>query len=807
MSFDTLKDVHGTNLFQGVSIFLNRCKYTSEANFAKSDISAPALTDSQTGNITVSGGDPVFFTNGSPYLLFDGEYIKVDVVNATTLNITGRGQLGTTAVAHSAGSAKIQHSGEADGSCWGFPQKPDGTGCSSSDSFDVDEEIELFFPSNQLTDGTIYLNGLNSMSHSPAKLDPGRSLGKRAGYSITINDSKDNDVIINPYADRRTSNGTLFKKLLSRHPYWENRRIVAYSGFSEADAVQREYIIDSAELNNGQLSLRAVDPLILTEEAKAKAPRASNGRLLASITNSSTQITLKEFVTGEYGNNTDAVTVMIDNELIDCTVNDSAGGVLDIVTRGVAGSEQKDHQVNATVQYVIVWEDFNPVTQIEWLILNYTNTKSAYLDDYTDVEARVQPNMGKVYIPKPTSVKKLLDEIISVWASSNLSVYWDERSQKIRIKSSEDFEQQPLTLTYEDDILADSTSVKRNAGDQWTRATIGFAPFDASKKADDENSSIVFTSVGLDVELTGKLESNERKEIFTRMLTNSDNDVTIAVAGASSIVNTNKRIPEEWRFDIDYSKYGDLPNGKVEEGEIINVTSDEFTNDDGSPVSKNLQILSLKDNPSKGTYTLTGRLYQDIIAEDDFDFIIDEDKENYDLSTEYAPASAGTYRIFIATGVTIGATSTSNYAFTTGAQAAGVEFEIVHRGQILGAGGAGANGPALVIPSFGDSPNTGQTFIGSAGANGGDAFNLTVPCAIDTTQGVIYAGGGGAPSTYSYARNDPSISVIGGNGGSGGQGYIGGVGGSRGSAKVEPSTIDYGARGVSGSRASPGRKA
>jgi hypothetical protein len=63
MSFDSRKSEHGTQIYNAVSIFLNRCKYTSDSAFAKSDINTPALTDSQTGNITVSGGDPVFFTN------------------------------------------------------------------------------------------------------------------------------------------------------------------------------------------------------------------------------------------------------------------------------------------------------------------------------------------------------------------------------------------------------------------------------------------------------------------------------------------------------------------------------------------------------------------------------------------------------------------------------------------------------------------------------------------------------------------------------------------------------------------------
>ena len=153
---------------------------------------------------------------------------------------------------------------------------------------------------------------------------------------------------------------------------------------------------------------------------------------------------------------------------------------------------------------------------------------------------------------------------------------------------------------------------------------------------------------------------------MTRFLSNSDSDIAIAVAGTSRIVGVNKEKPTIYQFDIDYKDYGNVEGGFIEEAEIINITTDEECNMDGSDKSVNAQIISLKDNAATSTYTLVCQKYQDIITESDFDFIIDSDKENYDLSTEFAPTETGNYSVFIKSGVTIGATSTLNSAFTTG---------------------------------------------------------------------------------------------------------------------------------------------
>lgn len=804
MSFDSKKNIYGEHLSSGVAIFVNACKYTVDGGLDKRAVSfSSTIALGYTGNVTVSGGDPLFFLTSNPYLIVEDEIIEIDIIDATTIDIITRAKFGTVDVEHLAGNANIVHGGDADGTCLGYPKRPDGKGCSTNDSFSRDAEIEFLFIDGQSFDGQIYYNGLQSMSHNPCEVKPGEAMAKNANISFVIQDNTDDDIYSVPYPDRRTSNATLFKKLLARTGgYLQNRRVESYTGFtnngnfSKADCIKREYFLDTAVLSNGDFSVKAMDPLMLSEESKTKIPAVSSGRLLNAITNLSTTIELQDFIDGEYGPNTTAITLIIEDELIDCTVTSSALGTFAIVSRAVGGSTEKDHNEKASAQIVIVLTNYNPIEAIV-NALQTTNIPTRFFGDYSSAIANTTNATGPVYIYKPDSVAKYNNAIIRTWTESNITLYFDEREQVIKIKSVGDFQQQPVTLDYTTDIKQESLSIKPQYAKQFTRSTIGFAPFNASKKTDDENSGIVFESINLITESTGTLEPQIDKTFYTQFLTDSDIDIQIAVSGAARIANLNKAVPEIFTFKIDYSNYGVVSGGVIEEAEIINLTTDETVDDHGAPKSNNIQILSLKDNASEATYTVKAITYQDIINAADFDFVIDEDKENYDLSTEFAPVTAGEYTVFIASGVTIGGTSTSVDAFTTGIQAAGVTFKIIFRNSTLGAGGAGGQGVVADV-----DPGNVELIPGLIGLVGGNALNLTVDCIIDVSQGVIFAGGGGAQSTDSFS-DSVTPEFIAGNGGSGGQGYVGGKGGVHGSSGVGGNLID-GLDGVDGTRASEG---
>lgn len=816
MSFNTLKSQHGTRLIQAVAIYPNACKYSTDEALAKGETVVQAdYSDSYTGNIAINGGEASFFSASSnSYLkLPSGEIAKCLAVDDTTVNITSRAQFGTTAEALTNGdSVRVIHGGEADGSCRGYPQRPDGKGCSNSDSFDKDVTREFLFTDVQLVAGERYYNGLQSISHSASILKPGKEIAKNASVSVTILDNEDGDLYAVPYPSQRTTRSTVLRKLAARTGgYLRNRKMVVYSGFTVGntfnpdECISREYIIDDFDISNTDSArITGIDPLILTEEVKSKTHDVSAGTLLVALTDASTQIELKNALAGEYGADNDAGTVIIDSELIDYTVNDSAAGILDIVTRGVAGSEQKDHSLNASVQKCLVLTDFNPVDEIVSMLQNRTSIESRFYDDYTAVAVTTPNSNGKVYVTKPETVKVFINTIIQSWAENNISLYFDELAKKIRIKAIGDFEQQPITLT-DTDLKLDSVDVENDYASQITRASIGFAPFDASKKTDEENSSIIFQSINLGVETIGTLEPQEKDTFYTKFLTNSDTDVSIAVGGISRTANVNTKPPQTYTFTIDYESYGDIAGGTIEEGEIINVNTELSIDDDGLPMSQNLQITSIKDDMKNKQVRVTAVTYQDIISEADFDFIIDENKEDYDLSADFAPTEAGEYIVFIASNVTIGATSVDNPAFTTGTQAAGVTLKIVHRGQILGAGGKGATTfTAAIAPDPNDVPNVYVEIPGEDGFTGGDAISLTVDCEIDVSQGVIYSGGGGAPSYPNIASTVNGIFLSGGNAGSGGQGYVGGAGGNGGIATIAGGDTDTGLNGIDGSRSAAG---
>lgn len=810
MSFDSKKNIYGESLSSGVAIFPSACKYTVNGGLDNRAVSfASTIAAGYTGNVTVSGNDATYFSTSNPYIIVEDEIIKIDIISSTTIDIIGRAKFGTVDVEHLAGNANIVHGGEADGSCLGYPKRPDGGGCSTNDSFSRDAEREFLFISDQSFDGQLYYNGLQSLSHNPVEVKPGESMAKNASASVVIQDNTDDDVYSVPYADRRTSNATLFKKLLARTGgYLQNRRAITYTGFknggnfSKEDCIAREYFIDTVSLNNGNFSLKLLDPLMFTEETKTKIPAVSSGRLLNALTNASTTVELQSFIDGEYGADTDAVTLIIEDELIDCTVTSSASGTFSIINRAVGGSTEKDHKEKASAQIVIVLTNFNPIEVIV-NALETTSIPSRFYDDYSSAIANTTNATGPAYIYKPDSVSKYINAIIRTWAVSNITLYFDERAQKIKIKSVGDFQQQPVTLDFTTDIKQESLSINPQYNKQFTRSTIGFAPFNAAKKTNDENAGIVFESINILTELTGTLEPQIEKTFYTQLLTDSDADIQIAVSGAARIANLNKEVPEIFTFKIDYSNYGSVDGGVIEEAEIINLTTDETVDDFGNPKSNNIQILSLKDNPEEATYTVKAITYQDIINEDDFDFIIDEDKENYDLSTEFSPASSGEYTVFVVSGVTFGATSTTGPAFTTGIQAAGVTFKFIFRGSILGAGGAGAEGVHAVAQNPLEGPPSREVIQGLIGHIGGDAMHLTVDCIIDVSQGVIFSGGGGAQSTKSIADSiNPELTP--GNGGSGGQGYVGGIGGVAGTSELDGVATETGSDGVNGSRAAPG---
>ena len=771
MSYNDLKKVNGAATCEFIDLTLDWCRYVSAEYIAAGALFVPTIAQGYTGVITITGGNATLWTQSNNYLRVNDELIKITIDSDTQLTITARGQFGTTDTAHTAGVANLVHQGEADGSCWGFPHH-----CSNSDAYLATSKKVFTFPDTRMDLSKVTYSGFKSVSRSSGQVKPAESMGSRATLTAVIEDGRDNDVYV-PYPNKRTSNGTLFGKMLARCPNMKGRKIERYSGFNPLNFdvdnfVSQEYVIDDVQLKKGLLTIKGVDPLQLAEETKAKAPITNNGKSATEITSSSTSLTYANDVGFRYGAIGETAFVNIDSEIIECTVASEFG--LTIVSRGVDGTEQKDHRVNSTVQQCLVYDDVNVVEIIIDLLTRFTSINSRFFDDYASVINATSAITLTAKIFKPEAVSKLINELIVV---GDLTMYFDENEKLIRIKQVAEQQVEPISINDDGHIEIDSGDISRDYKTQYTRAGVNWAPYNATKAKETEDFSIKYLTVDLGAESDRNIgEINEKKTFNCRWLTNQAGDTAKGTAIAQRAIDRTKLTPKIASITLDAENVGDTQGGKLELGTIISLATSESQNVDGSTKSELYQVLKIQQKRDSMKHDVTARLFQDPIAGVNIDFTISDNKTDYDLSTEFAPV-AGNYTVLIDLGVTIGATSTALPAFTTGAQAAGVTIDFIVRGSILGAGGRGGDGGVLVSPV-----DDYYEQVGQVGFVGGNAFEATIDCTINTGSGEIWAGGGGAAGGTSYVYNNGVFTIPNaGDGGSGGQGFIGGQGAESGS--------------------------
>lgn len=808
MTYNTIKRKYNSDLLQACVLKPNQCKFTTPEFVAFGSVtlgSTILIGDGPGATITISGGEATKFTATS-YLAVNDEIIRVTVDSDIQLTIQERAQFGTVAAAHAISDpAQVKHSGEVDGSCYGHPET-----CSDPNSFQADTTYDLIFGSQTIPQDIQGWSGLQRVSFSDPEVDPGESMGKRGKCTVTILDSIDDsgswDKITVPYEDRRTTLGTRFKKLAARSVWLENRDMQIWNGFQTLPVdlnnfLVRNYVIDSFQINDDNtVTLTGLDPLILTEDKKSKAPVESQGKLATQIVDASTDFTLVDALNFEYGLLGETVYIRFDSEVIQCEVTGAL--TFDILQRNFKqpGTQKKDHEINTTAQAVIAYENVHVVDIITDLLTNYTKTPAAFIGDYTDTKNLIPTVLLTGYLSKPKAVKDLINELIK---HGDLIMWFDQELGQIQIKTVPEFNAEAIEFNEATNIGIDTFQVKRNLDVQFTRAPVYWGSVDITKDSGEENFAIGVNIINTALEFDdGLADTNSKKELFSRWLENTLDQNQIGSAISNRMVSRANNPPLDVTFDVDMSDVGELEDGqRVELGTILNVSTAEILDVTGAPTSQLYQVLKLNQT-DESKYNVKARLYQLPVDTGSFDFVISESKEDYDLSTEFAPAS-GVYSILIEAGVTIGQVNATD-AFTTGPQAAGVSFNIVNRGRILGRGGNGGNAATAIAPNPADL----QVIVesnGDNGTDGGDALNITVPTTIDNGSGFIFGGGGGCGGSASSADSiPPDVGASAGNGGSGGQGYIGGTGGSAGFALVEDAVSDSGQPGQPGSINAPG---
>ena len=808
MSFETRKILPRQEIVQGKTLKLDGCKYATPAMLAARTC-ASFVTIAATGTgqvITLSLGNAELFGPTCYAKLDGGEIVAVTVTSLTQFTITARAQFGTTAAALNAlVTVFLMHQGEADGTCFGFPQT-----CSSADSYDATVKRDIVFTTAPLPAGTIYTNGLDrdSIRREGPEVHPGKDLGTRARLSFTIDDEDDETDQLNPYRDRICATGQKLAKLLERCPHWGGRKVEFREGLRNAGTLDapeyqtRGYVIDQYNLDDGKLKVSCLDPLILTEDKKSKTPPASEGKLTAAITGTPSTFVYTGADDYHYGASSATVYVRIDSEVIKCTV--TGVKTLTVTTRGYR-SDVKDHALGATIQLCDVFPlpgapaENHVIDAIVWILENRTTVPAEYIDDYSATKLLTpSATLTEAILTKPVESAQRINDLIRI---GNLIFYFDEITQKIVIDYVPELSAESVSIDDLNHIGKESITVDQNRKQQYTRFSYFWAPYDVTKDS-DEYFQIVHTGVNVALESDRYLGApNERPPERNAFLTDDSDDSLLGVSYVSRMLDESAELPTLITFKLDAENIGATQGGVLAPGRIISVQTRALITTAGDQLAQLFQIERISGTLATG-YTVKARKYLSI-QPDDVDFVLGTSANNFDLSTVYAPA-AGAYTIFINSDVVFGSTSPALPAFTTGSQAPGVSFHFIHRGQMLGAGGSGGNGGSFTGSGSSDG-YYGQS--GAAGSIGGDAFEATVDCTIDCGSGVIWAGGGGQGGQSSSANYSAIMvsfmSGVVGNGGGGARGFVTTAGGAGGLIDVV-GVYQTGSAGVTGGPASYG---
>lgn len=612
---------------------------------------------------------------------------------------------------------------------------------------------------NQVIQGGINaFPSLESLTSNPPKIEPGKTIGLRATGSVTLGDLVTTDAFELPEnMQDRSVTGSSNKKLLARN-YLINRPCRVITGVDPKNItnalVENYYISNVTPAKNGSLRIDFVDPLYFTTEEKAKAPRKSNATLANDITDSQTVFSIID-TDGEYTLG-DTGYIRQSSEIYSYEVTDT--NELTVV-REQAGTAAQSHSAGDTVQKCLAYQNVNIIDIFTDIFTNYTNIDNSFIPTSKWAALKTGDladfNLTN-FIGEPTEVREILNQLIEI---SGVSMFFDVELQEITIISTPRFTEPAATFTDELNIKQDSCSVKPSFKNKITRQAINWGKVDYSQGNDDQYYANGFEIIdGTEEDDCHAGQEFAAETINSDWLeTNSAEDAQLATRVPQLNVSRFSKTPNTVEFITDRDYIGGSGDSRVWLGSVIQLETEQYLGADLQRVPLLAQITGVTPR-SMNEFLIQGLSYQGNVLSN-VDLYINASTQDYILSDILNPVEVREYIVVINTGVDIGATSTANYSFDTGAFPVGASLKIINLGRTLGAGGNGAD--PVERPGSVD------------GHGGGIAINLQVDTIIDNLSGFIAGGGGGGAAAH---NGNPALMIYGGGGG-GGQGFIFGSGG------------------------------
>lgn len=600
---------------------------------------------------------------------------------------------------------------------------------------------------------------LKSVRVSPAEIDLKGGIGVRAKCTLALEESED-------YTEWGTASSPVrfWSRWRAENPYYLGQRISVFSGYIvngeyiANNFTRRDYIVEGFTQTASGVGITGKDPLKLANNERAKAPLESRGALAFDITNADTSIGLIPAGVGsDYPSSN--FYVRVGDEVIFCT---SRSGDTLTVTRGSFNTQADDHSEEDAVQLCLYY-DSETVSDISYdLLTTYANVPTTYINKaaWDGESSAAFPVTYTTLITEPTGVQDLIKEFSQ---SAPHYLYWDERVNLIRFSALKPPPEDAAILTYQGNLLEDSTTVTDKQDMRVSTVIVNFGIFDPTKDL-DEVSNYRASYVREDSDSVTNYGQRAYKKVNSRWIS-SDNK-TAAVLMAARIGRRFSEAPRMIGFSLD-AKDADVWTGdsvrvktdlveqagggfpslfyqvlSAGEGQNYNYSALEHTygpavegdEDVEDPNVRLIYIAGEQDrlrDPDTGSVRTLRALYEDVYGSGAID-------DNLDIRFIFEPNAVA------------GSSTNTAYSVRTGSWPATLTdpIMIVNNGLIVGKGGDGAD-------------------VASSPEDGGGALQLEADIRLDNASTI--GGGGAGGENGSEGGADAA--------GGGGAGYTNGQGG------------------------------
>jgi hypothetical protein len=452
---------------------------------------------------------------------------------------------------------------------------------------------------SNLPRGVNLIPSLVSVTTAPSTINPTNAnrnvapLGQRAVATLTFEDHPHSDLLVDKYVAERAydplKKSTFWAKWLARNPYYQNRELRIYEGYTGQDIGDmrvRHYLIDSVQGPDasGRVRVVAKDPLNLADRERSQVPEASQGLLVDDIDASVTQIDIAEAELTDYDA---AGTVRVGDELMTYTTRAQVGNLVRLsgITRGSDGTVAQDHRINANVQKCIRYTNANSWDVIYDLLTTYAKIPASFIDKDAWDEEGQEFLIGfevSALLSRPTGVASVLNEIFDQVLAY---IWWDEREQLIKFRSIRSIANAGR-INDQANILADTFNLSTDPRQRFSQIWIYYNQRDKSLPIDVEsNYDQLRIRADLEVESEDLYGETRIRKVFARWIQSDAQAIILS----TRLLDLSLDNPKKLRIRLD------AKDRFFWTADVLAVQHRNLVDQFGDPVSERYQILSAEE--------------------------------------------------------------------------------------------------------------------------------------------------------------------------------------------------------------------